>query len=101
MIEIKCHGAETADIKDLKPLQGKLKKLSDANYQKPIALAEWCFENYGNPKTVLDLFGGSGSTLIACEKTDRRCYMSEIDPHYCQVIIDRWENYTGKQAVKE
>ena len=69
--------------------------------QKPIALAEWCFENYGNPKTVLDLFGGSGSTLIACEKTNRRCFMSEIDPYYCQVIIDRWEKYSGKTAIKE
>lgn len=68
--------------------------------QKPIALAEWCFEKYGHPKTVLDLFGGSGSTLIACEKTNRKCFMMELDPHYCQVIIDRWEQYTGKKAVK-
>ena len=57
--------------------------------QKPIALAEWCFENYGDPKTVLDLFGGSGSTLIACQKTDRKCFMMEIDPRYCQIIINR------------
>ena len=66
--------------------------------QKPIALAEWCFKNYGDPKSVLDLFLGSGSTLIACEKTDRQCYGSEIDPHYCSVIIKRWENYTGNTA---
>lgn len=68
--------------------------------QKPIALAEWSFENYGKPKTVLDLFLGSGSTLIACEKTGRRCFGMEIDPIYCQVIIDRWEKYSGKKAVK-
>lgn len=68
--------------------------------QKPIALAEWCFENYGDPKTVIDLFGGSGSTLIACEKTNRKCFMMELDPQYCQVIIDRWEQYTGNKAVK-
>lgn len=68
--------------------------------QKPVMLAEWCFENYGNPKTILDLFLGSGSTLIACEKTNRKCVGLEIDPQYCQVIIDRWEKFTGKKAVK-
>lgn len=47
---------------------------------------------------VLDLFGGSGSTLIACENTNRRCFMMELDPHYCDVIIARWEKYTGKKA---
>lgn len=69
--------------------------------QKPIALAVWCFENYGDPKTVLDLFLGSGSTLIACEKTGRKCFGMEIDPHYCSVIIERWQNLTGKRAVKQ
>lgn len=49
-------------------------------------------------ETVLDLFGGSGSTLIACEELDRRCRMMEFDPHYCDVIIDRWETLTGKKA---
>lgn len=49
---------------------------------------------------VLDLFGGSGSTLIACEQTGRRCYMMELDPHYVDVIIERWEKLTGKKAVK-
>ena len=68
--------------------------------QKPIALAEWCFEKYEDPKTVLDLFLGSGSTLIACEKTNRKCFGMEIDPHYCSVIIERWQEYTGKKAVK-
>lgn len=49
---------------------------------------------------ILDLFGGSGSTLIACEQTDRICYMMELDTHYSSVIIDRWETLTGKKAVK-
>ena len=49
---------------------------------------------------VYDGFGGSGSTLIACEQTGRRCFMMEIDPRYCQVIINRWEKYIGKKAVK-
>ena len=48
---------------------------------------------------VLDLFGGSGSTLIACEQLDRTCYMMELDPKYCDVIIKRWEMLTGKKAV--
>tara|TARA_Y100000310_G_scaffold342609_1_gene446542 strand:+ start:1195 stop:1794 length:600 start_codon:yes stop_codon:yes gene_type:complete len=67
---------------------------------KPIALAEWCFENYGQPKSVLDLFLGSGSTLIAAEKTNRRCFGMEIDPHYCSVILKRWEDFTGEKAVR-
>ncbi len=50
--------------------------------------------------SVLDLFGGSGSTLIACEQLNRICYMMEIDPVYVQVIIDRWEKFTGKKAEK-
>ena len=49
---------------------------------------------------VLDLFGGSGSTLIACEQLNRKCYMAELDPHYCDVIISRYENFTGETAVK-
>ena len=49
---------------------------------------------------IYDPFGGSGSTLIACEKLDRRCFMMEIDKHYCDVIIKRWEDFTGKEAVR-
>lgn len=49
---------------------------------------------------VLDLFGGSGSTLIACEQLGRKCLMMELDPHYCDVIITRWERLTGRKAVK-
>jgi DNA modification methylase len=67
--------------------------------QKPIALAEWCFGEL-DPKgtSVLDLFLGSGSTLIACEKNGRRCFGMEIDPHYCDVILKRWEDFTGESA---
>lgn len=67
--------------------------------QKPIALAAYCFERYGNPTTVLDLFGGSGSTLIACEQTNRTCYMMELDPKYVDTIIKRWETLTGQTAT--
>lgn len=48
---------------------------------------------------VLDAFGGSGSTLIACEQSNRICRMIELDPHYCDVIIQRWENLTGEKAI--
>lgn len=67
--------------------------------QKPVILAEWFFDHWGNEtKTVVDLFGGSGSTLIACEKTSRKCFMMELDEHYCSVIIERWQKYTGNKA---
>ena len=50
-------------------------------------------------ENVMDLFGGSGSTLIACEQLHRNCYMMELDPVYCDVIISRWETLTGHKAV--
>jgi len=53
-----------------------------------------------NSHVILDLFGGSGSTLIACQQTGRTCYMMEIEPRYCQVIINRWEAYTKQKSVK-
>jgi len=69
--------------------------------QKPTELVERALLNSSKPDDiVLDGFGGSGSTLIACEQTGRICYMMEIDPRYCQVIVDRWEKYTGQKAVK-
>ena len=49
--------------------------------------------------TVLDSFGGTGTTLIACEQLNRKCYMAELDPKYCDVILQRWENFTGQKAV--
>jgi DNA modification methylase len=48
---------------------------------------------------VLDLFGGSGSTMIACEEITRKSYLMELDPKYCDVIVRRWENFTGKKAT--
>ena len=66
--------------------------------QKPIALVVECFELFNAGRNILDLFGGSGSTLIACEQTDRVCYMMELSEKYCDVIIKRWEEYTGEEA---
>lgn len=69
--------------------------------QKPIALASWFLERYSKDgQSVLDLFGGSGSTLMACEQLGRKCYICEMDTHYCDVIITRWENLTGEKAVR-
>jgi DNA modification methylase len=66
---------------------------------KPVGLVAQCIVNSTAPNgTVLDPFGGSGSTLIACEQTGRKCRMMEIDPRYVDVIITRWENLTGKKA---
>jgi len=65
--------------------------------QKPVELAYKAITNH-DAKSVLDLFGGSGSTLIACEQTDRVCFMMELDPKYVDVIITRWEKLTGQTA---
>jgi DNA modification methylase len=69
--------------------------------QKPIALAEWSFDYFKDFTNVLDLFGGSGSTLIACEKRNKKCFMMEFEPLYCDTIIQRWQNFTGKEAIHE
>ena len=69
---------------------------------KPVTLMAYLISNSTNESDlVLDPFGGSGSTMIACEQLNRKCYMVELDPRYCDVIIDRWEKYTGERAVLE
>lgn len=69
---------------------------------KPIKLLSRLIKNSSRvDECVLDLFGGSGSTLIACEQLSRTCYMIELDPKYCDVIIKRWETLTGKKAELE
>lgn len=68
--------------------------------QKPIALSTRAINNSCPQKGgVLDLFGGSGSTLIACEETKRKCFMMELSPAYCDVIVKRWQEKTGREAV--
>jgi site-specific DNA-methyltransferase (adenine-specific) len=68
---------------------------------KPVPLiANALLNSTKGEEVVLDLFGGSGSTLIACEQLNRKCRMMELDPHYCDVIIARWEKLTGQKAVK-
>ncbi len=68
--------------------------------QKPVGLFVNILNDY-DPKNVMDLFGGSGSTLIACEKTNRKCFMMELAPNYCDIIIERWQKFTGQKAILE
>jgi DNA modification methylase len=69
--------------------------------QKKVEMIEFYVEISSKDKELIsDVFLGSGSTLIACEKTNRKCYGMEIDPHYCSVIIERWQNFTGQKASK-
>ena len=81
----------------------ELKKESKNTYhptQKPVELSERAINNSSKAgDEILDLFGGSGSTLIACEKTSRHARLMELDPKYCDVIVKRWEDFTGKKAV--
>lgn len=69
--------------------------------QKPVTLLADIINQWGDGcDVIVDLYGGSGSTLIACEQLNRKCYCMELDPKYCDVIIKRWETLTGKKAVK-
>jgi DNA modification methylase len=69
--------------------------------EKPVELAVRAIQFSSKPgANVLDLFGGSGSTLIAAEQTGRCAFLMEIDELYCDVIVDRWEKFTGKKAVR-
>jgi DNA modification methylase len=68
---------------------------------KPVKLIVHMINNSSHLNDgVLDMFGGSGSTLLACEETGRRCFILELEPKYCDVIISRYEAFTGKKAVK-
>jgi DNA modification methylase len=69
--------------------------------EKPVELAARAIEYSSRPgEHVLDLFGGSGSTLIAANQTGRRAFLREIDPLYCDVVVQRWERFTGKKAER-
>lgn len=68
--------------------------------QKPIELASYCFNNYNMGNIILDLFGGSGATMVAANQTNRKCLMMEFEPHYCQVIIDRMRKLDPSLVVK-
>lgn len=81
--------------------ENKPSKSAEHPTMKPIKLlAHLIINSSKKGQNVLDLFGGSGSTLIACEELNRKCYMMEYDPKYCDVIIKRWEELTGNKAEK-
>jgi len=68
----------------------------------PVELPRRVIMSYSSTKAIVyEPFGGSGTTLIACEQLNRRCYMMELDPHYCGVILDRWANYTKEDPIRE
>jgi len=71
------------------------------NATMPVALCDWVIKNFTQLKmSIIDVFGGTGTTLIAAEKLGRKCYMMELDPKYIDVIVKRWEDYTGSKAEK-
>jgi len=81
----------------------EIKRKEQGNHPtpKPIELISKALYNSSKKEDVVyDAFGGSGSTLIACEQLNRKCFMMELDEHYCDVIIQRWENLTGKTAER-
>ena len=88
---------QTTIIKYDRPTKSKLHPT-----MKPVGLMEYLVKNSSKQEDIiLDSFLGSGSTLIACEKQSRICYGVELDPKYCDVIVKRWENFTGKKAELE
>ena len=92
--EIYSDKISTTVINEDKPLINDLHPT-----MKPLKLMARLIRNSSKQGwSVLDMFGGSGSTLIACEQMNRRCFMAELDPHYCDVIINRWEQLTGQTA---
>ena len=91
------HGTVSNIIHISKQNNNEYSKIHNATF--PIQLPVQILENFTNDKSnVLDLFGGTGTTLIACEQLNRKCFMMELDEHYCDVIIQRWENLTGQKA---
>lgn len=89
------------EYKDIWHVQREMGKNEEHATAKPIKLLDIPLRHASKEgDIVLDLFGGSGSTLIACEQLDRKCRMMEIDPVYCQIIIDRYEKFSGKKSEK-
>ena len=97
------EGKAVRPCKDLLEYNIRIQKNLEGKHPvpKPLGLIEELVSKFTQRNDIiLDLFGGRGRTLIACEQLNRICYMMEIDPKYCSVIIERWENYTGKKAKK-
>lgn len=91
------HGAQINRIDTENASSNEFAKVHAATF--PVALPAKVIESY-TEKSVLDVFGGTGTTMIAAEQLGRKCYMMELDEHYCDVIIARWEKLTGRKVVK-
>lgn len=90
------------EYSDIWHIQRKMGKNEDHATAKPVEIVERAIKHASkHDDLVLDIFGGSGTTLIACEKTRRKCFMMEISPSYCDTIINRWQKFTGKDAILE
>lgn len=95
--EFQRKGSQDKSVWEFKRTENKLHPT-----MKPVEMIENAILNSAKEEhLVMDFFLGSGSTLIACEKTNRKCYGMELDEYYCDVIVQRWERYTGKDAVLE
>jgi len=92
-----CWGKPQKQMHDFWQTECGFDKKLNHPCPKPVAYAEWLIDKSGS-KTILDVCGGSGTALIASEKLNRKCYMMEIEPKYVDVIIKRWEDFTGKKA---
>lgn len=99
--ELDTHQGDK-EYSDVWHIQRKMGKDEEHATKKPIELVERAIRHASKKgQQVLDLFGGSGSTLIACEQTKRHCYMMELDPKYIDVILNRWSKLTGKDPVRD
>ena len=94
--DFKRKGSQDKSVWEFKRTENKLHPT-----MKPVELiGNALLNSTDEEQNILDLFGGSGSTLVACEQLNRKCFMMELDEHYCDVIIQRWENLTGKKAER-
>ena len=94
------NGAEEFNSVIKMKYRGTLEEEKTIHFQqKSVSFVQLFIDKYAK-HTVLDLFGGSGTTLLACENSGKDCCMTELEPRFCQLIIDRWEKLTGKKAVK-
>ena len=98
--ELNTHQGDR-EYQDVRHIQRKIWKDEDHATKKPIELCARAIRHASKKwDSVLDLFGGSGSTLIACEQLERKCYMMELDPKYCEVIIKRFHNLNPNAEIK-
>ena len=105
-IVVNCTGSDTIQLHELTEFQGELKERSAGDIEKIIKSIKkhgfsfpfFVWKNDGK-NNVLDPFGGSGTSIIACEKLNRTAYVMELDPHYCDIIRKRWTKWAEENGV--